>query len=300
MTVVAPIASAMAAYLLVGWLTGNFPELRVTRRRRSAVSERQVWLLQAGVELTPRQFVAGSVGLGLMAFVLVVLVTATPAVALVPAVVVSLLPRAYFTRRRSQRLREVQEAWPDGLRDLLASISAGQSLHRAVVGLARTGPEPLRRAFARYDTLARMVGTVAALEVIKEELADPTSDRVIEVLIIAHERGGHLLSDILRDLADATTRDVRALEEITTESLEQRINARAVFVLPWLVLLLLTSRAGVFRDFYRSPGGLVVVLLGAALSLAGLYAVARLSRDRGEQRVLGAAAPLSVRDGEVR
>ncbi len=37
-----------------------------------------------------------------------------------------------------------------------------------------------------------------ALELVKEELADPTSDRVIEVLLLAHERGGPIVRHIWR------------------------------------------------------------------------------------------------------
>jgi tight adherence protein B len=299
-TLVAVASSALCAYLAVGLVTGNAPTFASLRRRRSMVSQRQLWLVQAGVDLTPRQFWAGSAGLAVVVFVLVVLLTATPVVAVVPAAATGLFPRAWFARQRGRRMRQLQEAWPDGIRDLLASISAGMSLHQAVTALAADGPPALRDAFARYPALARMVGVVAALEVVKEELADPTSDRVLEVLILAHERGGHILTDILRDLADATTRDVRALEEIATDALEQKINARAVFVLPWLVLLILTLRPGHFRDFYGGAGGAVVVVVGALLSLLGIWIVSRLGREQIERRVLGAAAPTSVRDGEVR
>ena len=89
-----------------------------------------------------------------------------------------------------------------------------------------------------------MLGTGPALELVKEELADPTSDRVLEVLILAHERGGAIVREILDDLVDATTRDLKLLDELETEGLEMRINARAVVVLPWLVLVALTARPG--------------------------------------------------------
>ena len=97
-----------------------------------------------------------------------------------------------------------------------------------------------------------MLGTGPALELVKEDLADPTSDRVLEVLILAQERGGAIVRDILDDLVDATTRDLKLLDELETEGLEMRINARAVVVLPWFVLVALTARPGAFRDFYQS------------------------------------------------
>ena len=290
MTLLAALATGLALALATATATGHSPRLRRTRPRTQA-GARQLWLVQAGVALTPRQFWLGSALAGAAAFAVVVLVTGTVAVAVIPAVAVATLPRAYLAHRRAARMREIQEAWPDGIRDLVAGISSGMSLNQAIIALANGGPMPLRRAFARYPVLTRVVGVVPALEVVAEELADPTSDRVIEVLILAHERGGHILSDILRDLATATTADVRALEEIETEGLEQRINAGAVFVLPWLVLLALTLQPGHFRDFYRSAAGVAVVLVGGLLSALGIWLVGHLGREPEEQRVFGSSAP---------
>jgi tight adherence protein B len=294
-TLLAALASGVAVYLAVGVATGTAPELRRTPRARSQVSAGQLWLVQAGAALTPRQFWAGSAAIGLVVLVALGLLTATPAVAVAPAVAAAALPRLVYARRRARRLRAVAEAWPDALRELVALIAAGMALPQALTALARTGPAAIREAFDRFPVLARTIGVVPALELVKEELADPTSDRVIEVLILAHERGGRIVADLLRDLAAATTEDLRTTEQIATEALEQRLNGRVVFVLPWLVLLLLTARPGHFRDFYQSSAGLLVVLVAAALSLLGVVVLGRLGSEPVEQRVLGGAA--AAREG---
>jgi tight adherence protein B len=216
-------------------------------------------------------------------------------VALVPAAAAATLPRAYFGRRRTARMRELQAAWPDGLRDVGASLAAGRSLTHALQALAESGPAPVRDAFARFPSLSRMVGPVAALEVVKAELADPTSDRVVEVLILAQERGGPIVARILEDLVLATTRDVKVLEEVESEGLEMKLNARAVLVMPWLVLVALTVRDGAFRDFYSSAAGLVVVLVGAVLCAVGAWWIGRLGRAHEERRVFDAAHPSEVK-----
>lgn len=289
MSLAAALATGVAAYLAVGVATGCAPTLRRSRGPGQRSGRAQLWLTQAGLALTPAQFWIASTVVAVAAFVLLAAVTATPAVASVPAIAVGLVPRAYFARRRARRLREVAEAWPDGLRDLVAAVTAGMSLPQALGRLAEAGPEPLQRAFARLPLLTRMLGVVPALEVVKAELADPTSDRVIEVLILAHERGGRIVGDILRDLAEATAEDLRTSEEIATAGLEQKINARSVFVLPWLVLAVLTARPGHFRDFYQSGAGVGVVVAAAGLSLLGMWIAARLDRDPVEERVLADA-----------
>jgi tight adherence protein B len=286
----AALASAVAVGCAVGMMAGVLPSHRSAPPAEPQIDRRQQWLIQAGLDLTPRQFWMASAGLGATAGLLTMLLTGLAAVAVVVGALTAFLPRGYYGRRREQRLTTVQKAWPDGLRDLVASITAGMSLQRAIDNLAVTGPDALRGAFARFPHLARTLGVVAALEIVKEELADPTSDRVIEILILAHQRGGAIVPDILRDLAEATVRDVWTIEEIETQSLEQKINARVVFVLPWLVLVAITARSGPFREFYTTPLGVAVIAVCGLLSAAGMVLVSRIGAEPAEPRVLGGAA----------
>lgn len=290
MRLLAAIATGLFVYLAAGHLTGRAPSFRRSRPARLTTGTAQLWLSQAGLDLTPRQFWAGSCFTGALGFGLAWALSGAWAVSAVPGMTLGLLPRAYYGRQRARRLAATIEAWPDGLRDLSAGIQAGRSLPQAVEALADAGPPALRHAFSRFATLNQMFGTRAALETIKEDLADPTSDRVIEVLIIAYERGGSSVTGILTELADSVTEDLRTVEEIRTAELEQKINARAVFALPWLVLLLITIRGGPFREFYQSTAGVLTVMLGAILSLIGLLIVTRLSRNPAEPRVFGPPA----------
>jgi tight adherence protein B len=284
----ASMAMGLVAYLAVGLLTGYLPRmatrLRVPRRART---EWQTWLLQAGTELSVAQFVVGSLAAGAVSFALVAAITGSPVVAIVPAAALGLLPRAYFGHRRARRLSELQQAWPDGIRHIIGGIQSGMSLNQSIASLATNGPEPLRLAFSRFAVGARMVGVPAALEVVKGQLSDSTSDRVIEVLLLAHERGGRIVTEVLRDLAEATSKDLKTMEEIASDRLEPKINSRAVFALPWFVLVLLCASEGPFRQFYRTAAGVVVILIAAGISLLGLWIVERLSRDPMEERVFG-------------
>lgn len=286
MTLLIALLTAVFAYFLVGYMVGAAPQLRFQGEDRE-LSDAQVWLIQAGLDITPTMFRLWSFVLGVTTFIIGTAITGAFWVAIPPAIAAMFLPKWFYGRRRIKRLGEVQEAWPDGLRHLVASIRSGMSLPMALEELAATGPDGLRQAFARYPTLARVFGVRPALEVIRDELADPTTDRIVEVLLLAYERGGPMVPNILRDLAEATTQDLRTAEEIRTNALEQRLNARIVFVIPWFVLILLTARQGLYREFYQSPAGFLVVALAAVLSLAGSLLVARLGREEVEERVFG-------------
>ncbi len=199
-----------------------------------------------------------------------------------------------FRRVRAKRLLQVRaavrEAWPDGLRHIVAAIRSGSSITTALEDLASAGPEPLRRLLGPFGNRIRMLGVVGALEAVRAEAADATTDRVVEVLVLAHERGGSIVPIILDDLADATAGDLLVAEEIRTSVLEQQLNARIVFVVPWVLLGLLTVRPGPYREFYTSRPGLAVLALGALASMGGAALVSRLGRKPVEPRVLGEAS----------
>jgi tight adherence protein B len=294
MTLLAALTIGVFCLLLTGYVVGTPVRWARWRRPSSGDSSTRLWLAQTGVHISLRSFVAGSLAVGGLAFIATYVATGAVLVAVVPAVAAASIPRGYLRRRRVARLRALQSAWPDALRDVGASIAAGHSLTSALVTVADTGSPALREAFARFATRARILGTIPALELVQAELADPTSDRVIEVLILATERGGPIVKQILEDLVVTVTRDVKVLDEIDSEGLEMKLNARAVLVMPWLVLVALTVRAGPFRSFYQSPAGVLVVLVGAGLSAFGGWWIGRLGRAQEEQRVFGVAAPRRV------
>lgn len=284
MRLLAALAWAVTAYLVVGLLTGHTPE--ALRRPRVASKRFQSWLFQAGVSVSPAQFLGVSAGGGALTFLVVWALAGAAPVALVPAVAVATIPRSWFARQRVRRQRERLAAWPDTLRDLLAHLESSMPLHTALIELGHSGPEPLRPTWRRYGVLASALDHRAALEAIRNELADPVSDRIIEVVLVAHEQGSAVVLDLLRDLADSTTDDIRLLETIETAQLETRIEARAVAVLPFVVLVMLTSRSPDYRDFYSSALGVVVIVVGAVMTLLGSLAIQRLGRVRDETRVL--------------
>ena len=287
MRLIASGLAAVAAGLLVGWLSGGWPP---QRRLRPVRPPRGEWLVQAGIAVGVVPFWLAVGMIGVMSFLIAWLFSGLVVVAVPVAVAAVFLPKVWLMRRRAQRMMELQGAWPDGLRDLVASISSGMSLARSIEQLSISGPAPLREAFERFPSLSRALGVVPALESIKADLAHPTSDRIIEVMIVAHERGGPIVLSILRDLTDATTKDMWVGEELATLALEQKINARVVFVIPWVVLAFITTRPGPFRDFYASSAGLIVVAIGAAASLLGMFLASRLGKEPDEPRVFAGSS----------
>lgn len=297
MRLLAALATASFIYLLAGYLTGNAPEMGTRVKPTPRTSPRQSWLIQAGSDLSPRQFWAGSALTGLVGLLVLWAIAGSWWVALIPSIAIASLPYAYFSRQRTNRLAAVQKAWPDGLREVLAHVNSGATLGGAIEALAIRGPEALRDAFSRFPAQARMFGVVPALEIVKEELSDPSSDKVIEVLILAHQFGGDSLQLVLRDLVETMTADELTAEQIRTAGFEQRLEGIVVAIAPWLILLFLATVPVTYRDFYRSSTGRLVVIIAGIWAAFGWVLMRVVAKTPPEVRVFGGGSTVGPSEG---
>ncbi|MBZ6372512.1 MAG: type II secretion system F family protein [Microbacterium hominis] len=215
------------------------------------------------------------------------LVTGLPAVALVAAVAAGWSPFAWL-RARGRRLRRSRRAlWSDVCELLISSARAGMSLPDAVSALAVSGPPPLRGAFARFaaDMAASGHFDSSALR-LKAALADPASDRIIETLRMARQVGGTELIGVLRALSASVRADATLRAEVEARQSWVRGAAVVGVVAPWVVLGLLAIRPE-GAAAYATTGGVVVVLVGAVVSVVAYRLTLRLGRLPEPQRWFG-------------
>jgi tight adherence protein B len=160
------------------------------------------------------------------------------------------------------------------------------SLPDAIAQLALRGPAPLRPAFAAFAADHRATGRFGdCLDRLKNTLADPVADRVIEALRIAREVGGSDLGRLLRTLSQFLREQARTRAELETRQGWTVGAARLALAAPWLVLGMLALRPATVAA-YDSAGGLAVLVVGGAVSVAAYRVMLRIARLPDEPRVL--------------
>ncbi|MDQ1530766.1 MAG: tight adherence protein [Microbacteriaceae bacterium] len=270
--------------LLIGspllWPRAPAP-LRPLRPGGGRVAER---LERAGLPAyAPGLFVAVSALLGLLAGGLMLALTALPPVAALAALVGAAAPWAAAGWRARSRARAVRGLWPEVVDHLLGSVRAGRPLPEAVAALAEQGPAPLRAGFARFERRWRETGTVdAAFDAAKAHFADPTSDRLFEILRMARQVGGTELPAVLRDLAAHLRQDLALRAEAEARQSWVTSAGKLGLAAPWIVLVLLATRPEAARA-YGSPAGAVLILAAAAVTAVVyrvMLALGRLPEDR--------------------
>lgn len=224
--------------------------------------------------------------LALGALVVVQAVSRTLPVSMAFALMAAYLPVAVLRGRATRRQREFAEVWPDAVDNLASAVRAGLSLPDAISALGVHGPEALRASFTRFALDYQVTGRFGeSLDLLKERLADPVGDRVVEGLRVAREVGGGDLGRLLRNLSGFLREDARTRSELESRQAWTVNGARLAVAAPWVVLLLMSFQTTVIQR-YQSGGGILVLSLGA-LSCAGAYRLMmRIGRLPVEKRIL--------------
>jgi len=272
--------------LLLVWSAFFLPP--VARPRRGSTDGRVAPLLaRAGLgEVSVTGFALLCAVMGVVAAVVIQAVSGTPPVALAFGAMGAYLPVAVVAGRARRRQREFAEVWPEAVDNLASAVRAGMSLPDALAGLGSRGPEALRADFDRFALDYQVSGRFGdSLDRLKGRLADPVGDRVIEGLRVAREVGGGDLGRLLRNLSGYLRDDLRTRSELESRQAWTVNGARLAVAAPWLVLLFMSFQSEVIRR-YASPGGVVVLVVGAVLCAVAYRLMMRIGRLPVERRIL--------------
>jgi tight adherence protein B len=260
------------------------PVTRVSRRRAGWLAHR---LGAAGLsQVSVSGLAVLCLGLGVAAATVIQLVSRTPPVALAFGAMAAYLPLVVVAARARRRRREFAEVWPEAVDNLASAVRAGMSLPDALAALGSRGPAPLRASFEAFGRDYQVTGRFGdCLDRLKDNLADPVGDRVVEGLRIAREVGGGELGRLLRNLSAYLRDDARTRSEMESRQAWTVNGARLAVAAPWLVLLVMSFQSDVIRR-YASPAGVVILVLGAAMCATAYWSMMRIGRLPAERRIL--------------
>ena len=237
-------------------------------------------------DVTPASVLSLCAVLFAVALALVQAVSRTVPVAVVFAAMAAYLPIAVLRQRAARRLRDFAEVWPEAVDNLASAVRAGLSLPDAVAALGTNGPEALRADFAQFALDYQVTGRFGeCLDRLKDRLADPVGDRVIEGLRLAREVGGGDLGRLLRNLSGFLRDDARTRSELESRQAWTVNGARLAVAAPWIVLLLMSFQTTAIRQ-YASPGGVLVLGIGFGVCVLAYWAMMRIGRLPTEKRIL--------------
>ena len=253
----------------------SVPAAGVLRRR----------LAQAGlgsVSLSAFAVVSGLGGLAVAALSFALVPVAV--IALIAGVAVIALPLAMVQWRTRSRHRAARVLWPDIVDHLVSAVRSGLALPDSVVTLAHTGPAPTREAFAEFEQDYRATGNFGiSVNALKDRLADPVADRILETLRMSREVGGSELTTVLRNLASYLRQEAAIRSEVEARQSWVLNAARLGVAAPWIILVLLATRPEAAAA-YNTVGGVLLIVGGLVVTLVAYRLMLALGRFPEERR----------------
>jgi tight adherence protein B len=262
-----------------------WPAAKTARRSRIPMANGiRIRLAHAGLQqVAPLTFVAASIifslAVGAICFALLPVVP----LAVVAAVIALVLPGAIVNMRAKARRKATRVLWPDVVDQLVSSVRSGQALPDGIAGLASTGPPLTREPFARFETDYAATGNFGlCVTELKERLADPAADRILETLRMSREVGGSELTEVLRNLATYLRQETAIRSEVEARQSWVMNAARLGVAAPWVVLLLLSTRPEAAFAYNSAPGA-VLIVGGLGVTIVAyriMIAIGRLPEER--------------------
>ncbi|MFC8038634.1 type II secretion system F family protein [Paenarthrobacter sp. NPDC057355] len=282
----APLLGVLCGFglFLIWWSTWDEPNQRPGKDKRRRLDQ---LLLSAGIErVTGPALLLSCGGFGLAVAIVFQIVTGSPAVSLCFGLFGSWVPVGIVRWRARKRRAALRLLWPDVVDHLRSAIRAGLALPEALIQLGYKGPGELRTLFLDFGTDYRAVGHFeAALNRLKDRLADPVADRILEALRMTREVGGSDLGRMLGTLSDFLRDDARTRSELEARQSWTVNAARLAVAAPWIVLAVMASRAEAMLA-YNSAAGAMVLVGGLLVSVLCYSLMLRVGALPDDERVL--------------
>lgn len=215
--------------------------------------------------ISPAQFVVSSTLVGLCASILTAAVFGFGSAALLVGPIAASIPTLSWRSRRLRRREVAQDAWPRMIDELRVLTGAGgRPVPQALIEVGLRGPQELRPAFeSAQREWALTTDFPRMVSILKERLADPTADVVLETLLVAVEVGGDLDRRLVA-LAEDRRADQSDRKDAAAKQSGARFARMFVIIVPAGMALAGLS-VGDGAQAYRTTGGQLLVSLGIAL-----------------------------------
>ena len=166
----------------------------------------------------------------------------------------------------SKRSSDIQSACPEMIDHLISGLQSGLSLNESLVGLSLRGPKVIQPYFQIFREDVYGTGDFSgALERVKSQLGEPSTDQIIESLLISKTLGGAELINILRLLGNFIREDLTLRREILVKQNWIKNSAHLSAGAPWILLLLLSTQPAT-ADSFTTRSGITVLLSGLVMT----------------------------------
>ena len=247
------------------------------RRAEKISSPLQNLIEQADVRLTVGTFLLASACAGLLAFVVVQFLIHLSAAALVVAVVAAMAPYGVLRFKRSRRISQFEEQFPEALDFLARSLKAGHAFTTGISLVAEEMPTPVGPEFQLlYDRQNYGMPFPDALRDFGQRIPIIDAKFFVTAVLIQREAGGNL-SEILMNLSGVIRERFRVKRQVRVLSAHGRITGMVLSGLPpTLAVVMLIISENHIQTLLGSPTGHQMIFAAIVLQVVGTLIIRKI------------------------
>ena len=192
-------------------------------------------LEESDVPLSGGEFMAIVVGIILLVFLLMTMITGNPAAGMAVGAIAGYVPFFLVTRSRNQRLTSFNGQICDALSIMSNALRAGFSFMQSMDMVRQEMPDPISKEFSRtFREVNLGTSTEQALYNLGNRINSDDLNLVITAVQIQRQVGGNL-SEVLDQIASTIRERVRIQGEIRTLTAQGRLSGMVIGALPLLL-----------------------------------------------------------------
>jgi tight adherence protein B len=194
----------------------------------------------------------------------------------------ALLPFLFIWFKANRRLKAIEDALPDLLITIAASLKAGHSFRQGIQTVVDEGDGPAAKEFKRVLTETRLGRPMDdALQEMAERVGSPNLEFVMTAVTIQRQVGGSLagLFDMVADAVRNRQQFARKIRSLTAMG---RMSAYVLIGLPFFIAAMLTLlNPSYMSPLYDTSSGHMLIILGLVMMAVGSLILKKIVSFKG-------------------
>jgi tight adherence protein B len=228
------------------------------------------FVAQAGMKTKPAKLLMLSIVLGLGSYLITKMFYPQFPVALLAAIIATIIPFSVVALKRRRRLHKFEEHFPEALDLLGRAVRAGHAFTTGLEMIAKESSEPVAGEFrASFEEQNFGLPLRDALLNMTERVPLVDVRFFVTALLIQKETGGNL-AEILDGLARVIRDRFRIHREVKTRTAQGRLTAAILISLPPLMMLMLEIiNPHYIQILFSDSAGPMILAVAATMQLIG-------------------------------
>lgn len=237
---------------------------------------------QAGLTWTVSKLLLASAALGISTyFVLVSFAHQAMMLSVLVALAISTTPMLYVVRKRSLRLKKIEQQLPDGIDLMIRALRSGHAFASGLQMLGAEMPDPIAGEFRQvHDEINFGVSLQQALMNLSERVPSTDLRYFVVAVLIQRESGGNL-TEVLGNLSRLIRDRMKLFAKIRVLSSEGRLSAWVLGLMPFGLAAVMNLVNPQFMSLlWTDPIGIAIIKYMLILMAVGVFILRKIVNIR--------------------